>query len=103
MGTPLVQISTTPIPEDKELIFSIDGVDYFIPKEVPGSVAVEAMVKAREAGDIPATVWAMEQMLGEEGLHALRTCKTVRKEEVIAVQDIIRERVFGLAEQEGKG
>lgn len=103
MTAPLVQISTAPIPEEKEHLFSIDGVDYFIPKEFPGSLTMEAMARAREIGDVPATVWLMEEVLGVPAVKALRACRTVRREEIQAIQDIIRTRVFGPVEQEGKG
>lgn len=103
MTGPLVQISTTPLPEDQDHLFSIDGTDYYIPRVLPGSLTVEAMAKATEIGDVPATMWVMERVLGPEAVKALRTCPTVRKEEILAIQAIIRERVFGPAEQEGKG
>jgi len=99
----LVNISTSPVPDDREEIFAIDGVSYTIPREVPGSLALEAMHQMRETGDVPATLWAMEELIGKAGMKALRNCKTVRVEETLAIQKIIRDRVFGLEEEEGKG
>jgi hypothetical protein len=103
MTGPLVKISTEPIADDRDHLFSIDGKDYYIPRELPGSLTVEAMAKATEIGDVPATMWIMERVLGADAIRALRACPTVRKEEILAIQEIIRNRVFGPAEQEGKG
>lgn len=102
-GTPLVTVSTTPIPEDADLFFTVDGLDVYLPREIPGSVAMDALALASELGEAQATAKIMERVLGPAAIRALRTCKTLRKEELIAIQEIIRKRVFGPAEEEGKG
>lgn len=99
----LIKVSTAPIPTDREDLFEIDGVAYSIPVEVHGSMALEAMRLTREKGEVWATDWVMEQMIGAEGYKALIKCKTATKAEVTAIQKVIREKVFGEQEEEGKG
>lgn len=100
---PLVTVSTTPVGEEKDLFFTIDEVDYYLPREIPGNVAMDGLALADEIGEAQATVKIMERVLGADAVRALRTCPTLRKEELLAIQRIIRERVFGPVEEEGKG
>ena len=99
----MITISTSPVTTEREPIFSIDGTEYTIPREVPGSLALQAMERTRTNGEVSATAWLMEEMLGADGYRALRECPTVRRDEVQAITRIIRDRVFGDLEEEGKG
>lgn len=98
----LVEISTTPIPDDREELFSIDGTSYYIPREIPGSLTLQAIERARKDGEVEATMWVLDQVIGPEGMAALRECPTLRREDLLAIVKIVRDRVFGPVEAEGK-
>lgn len=87
---------------DREPIFSIDGVEYTIPKKVPTNVGLEAMEKVSELGGAAGTRWLMVLMLGQKGWDALRTCEDLEPADLQAVQEVIRTRVFAEVEPEGK-
>lgn len=99
----VIKVNTEPIPEQREDLFELGGTMYSIPVEVPGNVSLEAMERFRRGGDGLATPWLMEELIGSEGYKALRECKTLRKEDLVAIQEVIRLKVFGPQEQEGKG
>lgn len=98
-----IDTAAAPISEEREPIFSIDNREYTIPVEVPGSLALAAMEEVRQKGEIAASAWCMETLLGTQGYKALLSCQEVTKAQVLAIQEICRERVFGAVEEEGKG
>lgn len=57
--------------EEKILLFSLDGRDYYIPREVGGGVAVGYMWDLRTHGAEYAQAGILEYLLGEEGFAAL--------------------------------
>lgn len=101
----MITITTTETVQEapREPLFSIDGTEYTIPVEVPGSMALRAMEMTRTAGEAPTTAWIMEQLLGKEGWKALRACDQVTKPQMKAIMAVCREKVFGDMEEEGKG
>lgn len=88
---------------DREALFSIDGTEYTIPKAVPPNVALEAVELVSRMGEVAGTRELMVMMLGRAGWDALRTCGELAKEDLVAIQTAVRERVFGGMEEEGKG
>lgn len=99
----MIKINTTPLPDDREEIFSIDDVPYTAPREVPKSVTLKALRKVREEGEAAATSWIMDEVLGKDAVRALENCKTLREEDLGAVIAVVRGKVFGFMEEEGKG
>jgi hypothetical protein len=100
----MITISSTPKADaGREPIFSIDGTEYTIPREVPASVGLEAIERTAQEGEAAGSRWLMIKLLGQEGYDALRTCQGLEKSDLAAVQRIIREKVFGPEEGEGKG
>lgn len=98
----VIKISTEPIREDRVDLFELGGKMYTMPAEVPGSLALEAMEIFRRQGDAAASAWLLKEVIGEEAYGALRTCKTLRKEDLQAIQKIVSEHVFGSPEGEGE-
>ncbi|HET9234932.1 MAG TPA: hypothetical protein VFP10_12395 [Candidatus Eisenbacteria bacterium] len=97
----MIEITTTPgtDPEawtkDREPLFSIDGTEYTIPREVPGFITLQAMEVYRGGGDGAATPWIMERMLGADGYQALLKCPAVTKKNLAAINEVLRRKVFG--------
>jgi hypothetical protein len=94
----MIEITTPADPDawkdKREPIFSIDGMEYTMPVEVPGSVALEAMEMFRTLGDAAATPWLLDLMLGVDGHRALRE-SGASKGQVGQVATVIRDKVFG--------
>lgn len=87
---------------EREPIFSIDGREYTIPVTVPMNISLEAVDVAARLGESDATRWLMVTMLEVEGWDALRKCQDLEPADLRAVQEIIRQKVFGPLEDEGK-
>jgi hypothetical protein len=81
--------------KDREPLFSIDGTEYTIPREVPGHVTLQAMEVFRTGGDGAATPWVMERMLGAAGYRALLECTAVTKTNLAAINAVLQRKVFG--------
>ena len=81
--------------KDREPIFSIDGIEYTMPREVPGHIALEGMEIYRKGGDGAATPWIMEQLLGNDGYRALRDCPSLTKANLLAIIEVLRRKIFG--------
>lgn len=100
----MIQIkSDRTFSQERQELFSIDGVSYTIPKEVPASLGLEAIDRTAREGEVRANRWLMIQLMGQEAYDALRTCPGVGKEDLLAIQAVCRELVFGDQEEEGKG
>ena len=87
----------------REPIFSIDGVEYTIPKEVGAEVVAQAMDRLRTEPDAAISAWCAERLIGKEGWQALLNVEGLDKATFRGIMRICRERIFGGLEAEGKG
>lgn len=100
----MIKIESTTTPSnDREPLFSIDGREYTIPKEVPGNLALQAIERMRVEHELAVVAWIMEQLLGKEGYRALLDCKAVTRKQLAQITEICRLKVMGDVEEEGKG
>lgn len=79
---------------DREPLFQVGGVTYSIPKKVPPSWTMTAVSLAMERGESVALMFGLENMLGEDGWLALRTCKTLTEEKMAKVIRVIVDRLM---------
>jgi hypothetical protein len=79
---------------DREPLFSIGGVEYSIPKQVPAAWTIKATHLAMTAGDLVAAEYAVGKMLGEDGYKALADCETLTLTDFEIVRDAILDRVL---------
>jgi hypothetical protein len=91
------------VPIGRVPLFYVGQKEYTIPVDVPGSLTLQALDMTAEKGEVEATVWVMKKVLGEDGYKALLTHPDITKRELAGIQKVIRELVFGEAEEEGKG
>jgi hypothetical protein len=100
----MITISTTPISEETEEVFELDGTKYYIRKAWPQSYALRMLDLLRTHGDAYATAWALETALGGDNpaLQALRDCQTLTAKDMAAVTEVVRLKIMGEAEAEGK-
>lgn len=87
----------------RQPLFYIGDKEYTIPVDVPGSLTLKALDMTADQGEIIATRWVMRQVLGDDGYQALLNAPNITKPELAAITKVIRELVFGEAEEEGKG
>lgn len=89
--------------KDREDLFSIDDTTYSIPRKVPANVGLKAVDTVARLGEADGTRWLMIMMLGQEGWDALMAADGLEAEDLKAIQEVIRLKVFGDQEAEGKG
>lgn len=89
--------------DDQEALFSLDGTEYTIPRSIPTNVGLKAMRKVAELGEIAGTHWLMVFVLGRTAWDALEACEDLSRADLEAVQTVVRQKVFGDQEAEGKG
>lgn len=99
-----VVIEVTGKEHEKVHLFSIveDGEtkEYFIPKEAPYNLTLAALKVAANAGPLAAQIFAMEELLGEEGFNALLDCDELTEAQFDAIADHINKLTMG--ESKGK-
>lgn len=103
----MINITTSPVTKDwrasQEPLFSIDGTEYGIPVEVPTNVGLKALRKVAELGETAGTHWLMVFVLGQDAWDALEGCQELTRADLEAIQKIVRTKVFGDLEDQGKG
>lgn len=90
---------------EREPLFSIDDATYTVPVEVPPYIALQAMERTRMEGEVAASAWLLERLIGGDAYRALITCKYIQRTDILAIQEVVRKKVFGALEdsEEGKG
>lgn len=89
--------------KDREVLFTIDDQEYTVPVKVPANVGLRAVDTVARMGEADGTRWLMILMLGDEGWKALMDCDDLEPDDLQAIQEVIRQKVFGHLEAEGKG
>jgi len=89
--------------DEREPLFSIDGVEYTIPVSIPTNVGLRAMRKVAELGEIAGTQWLLVYLLGQDAWDALEGCADLTRADLTAIQEVVRTKAFGDQEAEGKG
>jgi hypothetical protein len=89
--------------KEREPLFSIDGTEYTVPVRVPANVGLKAVDQVARLGEADGTRFLMILMLEEAGWKALMDCDALEAADLQAIQEVIREKVFGGLEAEGKG
>lgn len=90
------------VPVGRQPLFYVGEKEYTIPVDVPGSLTLKALDMTATEGEVIATRWVMRQVLGDDGYKALLTHPDITKRELAAITKVVRELVFGEAEEEGK-
>jgi len=79
---------------DREPLFSIDGVEYTVPKQVPMAWSMKTLDLATTQGDAVALDYAVSAMLGPDGYEALTNCKTLMPEDANTLFRIVMDKVL---------
>jgi hypothetical protein len=95
----LVLTTEESAPEpDREVLFSIDGVDYTIPKTFGPNLALQFVRLSMLRGADIAMSWAMEQALGQDGHAALMAFDQLTRGDLQTITKVIYERLVAALE-----
>lgn len=83
------------IVETNEETGEDEETKYYIPKKVPYNVTLGALDVAANAGELAAEVFAMKEVLGEDGYEALLNNDELEEEDFDAISEQISQRVLG--------
>lgn len=90
--------------EGRELLFTIDDVDFFMPKEPDPQIGFRMMRDLRRRGEIYAYAGLIEELLGEDVLDALADTKSMSREDWDTIGEILATKVFSrMKDPMGKG
>lgn len=88
-------------PPGKVKLFSIDGKDYFIPKEPGPNVSVRYLRDVRKHGQDYAVAGLMEAMLGEDGVDALAEYEELTEEDLDHIMEAVKRHALGRGTKKG--
>jgi hypothetical protein len=96
----MIKIDTkTPLSDERIPVFSIDGVEYSMPKEINGHFAIEVLEQIRSNGAESVVSFMLEEAIGSKGYRALRGCETLTTADLKAVISIVQDHVLGAVEE----
>lgn len=92
------------VTEDRVVLFSLNGTDYYVPKKVGPNIALRYLRDVRRHGKEHAIGGLMEAMLGERGMDALAEYEDLTTEDLESVMVAVEKHVLGPLEKSmGKG
>lgn len=97
MALVLTTSKDKPAPE-KEVLFSIDGMEYEIPTKFGANAALQFARVVRLQGPDIAVAWVLEYALGPSGYAALMNYDELTAEQLDQVTQVIVTRVAGAME-----
>lgn len=99
-GPDVIRLTTkkTRGPEERSVLFSIDGTDYTIPSRPRANLSLKVLDLAQRKGETEATAFMMKAMLGEDGYRALMDYDDLEPEDLQRVLVAATKVVFGTME-----
>ncbi|MCW0214366.1 MAG: hypothetical protein OJJ54_13485 [Pseudonocardia sp.] len=88
--------------EEREPLFSIDGVEYTVPKTVSVGLALKYFKSARLYGVDMAIADVLETVLGSAGYDGLTNYEGLTPEDLAAVIDVVTKKMLGAMDTSGK-
>ena len=85
------------------VLFSLDGRDYYVPKQIGPNVAMAYMRDIRKNGLEYARAGILERLIGKEGLDALADYDGLTEEDLDSLMKAVDKHVLGPLERSGKG
>lgn len=87
------------VPSGEEVeqvhLFTLDGVQYFIPRRVQFNVTLRAMEMFRTQGEVAAGAYILEALLGEDGYQALINYDELERDQFERITEIAQRIVLG--------
>lgn len=91
---PLVLSTKSDEEEERQVAFSLDGIDYTVPVRVSRSESIRMMRRARDIGFEVAMYEGMEDFYGRDGMDALEKAD-LSEEQWEQLQKIFMRTVYG--------
>lgn len=88
--------------EEREPLFSIDGVEYTVPKTVSAGLALKYFRSARLYGVDMAVAEVLESVLGSAGYDALTNYEDLTQDDLAAVVEVVTKKMIGALDSSGK-
>lgn len=88
------QAETDALLADREPLFTVGGITYTIPKEVPPSWTLKAFELASTEGESAALAFAVQHCLDEDGWSALVNCETLSRTNMRKVLQALMDKVL---------
>jgi|SRR6266566_323242 len=89
------EIITKPVTNDRELAFKVDGEGYYLPRVVTPAIALRASKMLRHHGDVHASTYALEQLLGAEQYDRLASNDSLTTEQLETIAKLVVSRALG--------
>lgn len=103
LETPLEPVHILTPDEDvepeRELVFTLDEVEYTILKDVPASFSVAYLNNVRKRGTEFAMAEAMVALLGEDAMDALADCPQMTPENLRQIMKIVERKMLAAQEE----
>jgi hypothetical protein len=94
---PILTLTTDPdAPEpEREVLFTLDGVEYTIPKVFPASMGLQfTRVSVLQGTDV-AVCWALEAAIGPVGYEVLMNFTQLTADQLAKICDVVLLRIAG--------
>lgn len=92
-------------PEEEEMVtlFKLDGEEYQVPASPRANFALQILAIARDKGEVIASAYALEEMLGVEGFEALQSYEELTADQLNAVIELAGKHALGDLDQDIMG
>jgi hypothetical protein len=99
----VIEIKSNPeAAAEREPFFTLDGVEYTIPKVIGAELALQALERFRTEPELAVIAWMMEAVIGKDAWKALRNAKGLDPKDLAAVIEAVRERTMAPLDDAGK-
>jgi hypothetical protein len=80
---------------ETEVLFTIDGTEYRVPKEVPPITGLRALDIIADEGEAPGLRWLLQEVLGQDGYDALLACPSITSKQLGQIMTVVRDKAMG--------
>lgn len=85
-------------PEERVVLFTLDGVDYTIPKRFPVRLGLKIIRTMRRSGHDIAAAELLEEAIGTEAYDALVSYPDLKQEHIARLFEIVQALALGAVE-----
>lgn len=89
-----------PVEKEPELLFTMDGVDYFM--DPPGAnIALLYAERVQEFGELVANAWVLRKCLGDDAYEALMDYDALEVDDLDTLTQVVVDQVLGRSTKNG--
>ena len=94
-----IYIEGEDIPDDRVVLFHLEGKVYTAPKILPPNIVFKFMRRMRGGNADMATFWLIEQLLGEHTVDTLADHDELTDDELDQIMKVVRKHTMGAMEK----